>query len=314
MLASYLIRTYIVCLLAVNYFSAQESVAPIRLLPYKHEALYIPLAKDPAHAGHYKKADKLHSTQLHLNADSSFLFLHNTPDSSRITLGTYQRRGDKITLRWDSLNTLQFTSDRTKYSNYELTGVPQPLKIENWQYTVKESRIEPYVPIQKSEMLELLYTSKDLFKEGNEVIKDFKEINYEPSGNTIIVTYGDDQHKLFPKFRLWGFVIHDGSARIYRRTKKGFNWYGIPGVQIAQFDDIVIYTVGENRRYSYFSRGLDSPILPLKLKELKREFHDNKKFIALLKETFPVNRTLTDLDGHFNSYKVVELYLKSKSL
>jgi hypothetical protein len=296
------------------FFAAQNTAAPSLLLPYSHKIMFVTLTKDPGVIDYYRKIHTFTSSNLYLYKDTTFLFYHTSQEESRMAIGNYRRDKEYIYLYWDSLKTTGAVSDQAFYEKYISFGKPKPLVIKNWKYLVKETEIEPYIPVlaDADSRIELLYSSTEIFGTAGKIIHDFKSIKYDVSGNRIIVTYGDNETETIPKFRIWGFVIYNGaSPQVYRRTKLGFNWYGIPGAQIAQLDGIVIYTVGEQRRYSYFSRDLDSPILPLTLKELKREFHGNKKFIMLLTKEFHSNRILSDLDEHFNSYKVVELYLKS---
>jgi hypothetical protein len=127
------------------------------------------------------------------------------------------------------------------------------------------------------------------------------------------VVYKRNRKKLIQANKLWGFVVHENhEMKVYRRTPKGFNWYGIPGACIVQMNDLIIYTVGNDRAYSYFSKGLDTEIYPLELEYVKRAFVGDKDFIKLIDQEFKSDASLVKLNDALNSYQFIEVYRDHK--
>jgi hypothetical protein len=225
-----------------------------------------------------------------------------------MSLGWYNVYSGVYTLYWDSIKTEAAIKNPDFYKRYFKFKPPNVFKILRAGFMLDENTLVPLHRYSEKDRIELFASSKNLLKH-NVQIDDYKGVHYNTSGNKLVIVYEDNKEQEFHRDSIWGFVtFQNNSPKLYRVTPKGLNWYGFPGVMVAQIDQFIIYTVGEGRTYSYFSRDLNSKILPLNFKELKKEFKDKPDFVEKVYEEFGENKPLNSLDRQSNSYRVIELY------
>lgn len=170
----------------------------------------------------------------------------------------------------------------------------------------------PQVVECDSKSIGILFSPEDLYKKEYE-ISSFTNIDYNTSGTKLVISYEPNGRIEFPKDSVWGFVIHkNNDARVYRTTPQKYLIYGlpsaVPGVEVTQVDQFIIYTLGPKRSFSYFSKDLRSEILMLDTKELKKAFSNNKTFIDAISSEFGPLKSVARIDSKFNSFKVIEVY------
>lgn len=271
--------------------------------------------KVPGQPHYFKKTYPFSTTNLYLNADSSFVVYFVSVEHYQMAVGRWALNGNMYQLIGDSSKTRMAVTDPEFYKRYFKFKTPEPFYFDAVELVLDGTAlVRAHRGPGKESRIELLRNSQDLYKHNAE-IEDFNKIRYNQAGDKIVLQCGGQEFE-FPKNEIWGFLItQNNQSKVYRRTDKGFNWYGIPGAQIAQIDDFIIYTVGEDRLYSYFSRNLDSKILPLKYDELKKEFKDKPAFTGAVFKEFGANRSLNTMDNMVDGYRVMELYkVSEKSL
>lgn len=226
--------------------------------------------KVPGQPHYFKKTYPFSSTNLYLHADSSFVVYFVSVEHYQMAVGRWALNGNMYQLVGDSAKTRMAVTDPEFYKRYFKFKTPEPFYFDAVELVLDgNALVRAHRGPGTENRLELLRSSQDLYTHNAE-IEDFNKIRYNQAGDKIVVQCGGQEFE-FPKKEIWGFLItQNNQSKVYRRTDKGFNWYGIPGAQIAQIDDFIIYTVGEDRLYSYFSRNLDSKIFPLKYSELKK--------------------------------------------
>lgn len=270
--------------------------------------------KIPDQPNYFKKTYPYSSTNLYLNTDSSFVVYFISIEHYYMAVGRWTLNGSIYQLIGDSAKTRMVVTNPEFYKNYFKFQRPQPFYFDEVELVLDGNvLVRAHRNPGKESRIELLRNSQDLYKQNAE-IEGFSKISYNQSGDKIVVLCGAEEFE-FPKKEIWGFLItQNGKSKVYRRTDKGFNWYGIPGAQIAQINNFIIYTVGEDRLYSYFSRNLDSRIFPLRYNELKKEFKDKPAFTEAVLKEFGSNRPLNALDNMVDGYRVMELYRASEKL
>lgn len=266
----------------------------------------------PGQPHYFKKTYPYSTTNLYLNADSSFVVYFVSIEHYQMAVGRWAQNGNTYQLIGDSAKTRVAVNTSEFYKKYFKFKTPEPFYFDAVELVLDGTAlVRAHKGPGKENRIELLRSSQDLYRHNAE-IEDFRKIRYSSAGDKIVVVCGEQEFE-FPKKEIWGFLItQNNQSTVYRRTDKGFNWYGIPGAQIAQIDDFVIYTVGEDRLYSYFSRSLDSKIFPLKYPELQKEFKDKPKFTEAVLKEFGPNRSLNTLDHLVDGYRVMELYKVSE--
>lgn len=260
----------------------------------------------------FKKTYPYSSTNLYLYADSSFVIYFVSLEHYQMAVGRWALNGNMYQLSSDSAKTRMAVSNPEFYKTYFKFKTPEPFYFDAVELVLDGNvLVRAHKGPGKENRIELLRSAEDLYKHNAE-IENFSKISYNRAGDKLVLLCGEHTFE-FPKKEIWGFLItQNNQSKVYRRTDKGFNWYGIPGAQIAQMDDFIIYTVGEDRLYSYFSRTLDSKIFPLKYAELKKEFKDKPAFTEAVLKEFGANRSLNALDHIVDGYRVMELYKASE--
>ncbi len=263
---------------------------------------------------YFKKTYPYSTTNLYLNADSSFVVYFVSMEHYQMAVGRWTMDGAIYQLYGDSAKTRAAVINPEFYKKYFKFKVPTAFYFDAVELVLDGNALVCAHRAVEKNRIELLRSSQDLYKH-NAQIEGFGKIAYNQAGDKLLVTCAGEEFE-FPKKEIWGFLTtQNNQTQVYRRTDKGFNWYGFPGAQIVQIDKFIIYTVGEGRLYSYFSRNLDSKILPLKFKELKSEFKDKPAFIEAVLKEFGTNRSLNTLDDLVDGYRVMELYkLSEKTL
>jgi len=300
--------------LQVNFhgFFAQQSLGQgthkcSYFIPYSHvRDLDIVLLKDKDSL--YKRTFPYNSSILKLGKDSTFIYCYISKPSFDISTGKYSREGNIIILNWDSLKTAQIAIEPEVYKQYFMFKRPSPFKAEGVKFVCEKDKLIPVRSYTDFNRIEFLYSSADLYK-VNPGTDSLHTITYDLSGDKLIINYGEKTVREIPAKTVWGFAIFQNHAvKVYRRTPKGFNWYGMPGVRIVQLDKLIIYTVGEGPRYSYFSKDLDSEIYALTMPEVKKVFKNDKDFLNKVYREFGSNGAVNGSDDFLNSYKFIEMY------
>ena len=162
---------------------------------------------------------------------------------------------------------------------------------------------------EKNKRIELFFTSKQVYNNG-QVIDNFKRINYNREGDTIIVRTKSKKIK-FSKNSIWGYKIYhtNGATSLYRRDPEYRNWYSVPGIYITQVDSMTIYSMSGQREHLYFSKNLDSEIISLGMSQLQIAYKDNKIFLELINKIG--NLTDYNLVEGKRVYTIVKLYKES---
>lgn len=268
--------------------------------------------KVPDQPNYFKKTYPYSTTNLYLNADSSFVVYFVSIEYYQMAVGRWAQNGSVYQLIGDSSKTRMAVTNPDFYKRYFKFKAPEPFYFDAIELILDVNvLVRAHRGPGKESRIQLLKSSQDLYKHNAE-IENFDKIRYNQAGDKIVVQCEGEEFE-FPKKEIWGFLItQNNQSRVYRRTDKGFNWYGIPGAQIAQIDDFIIYTVGEDRLYSYFSRELDSKIFPLRYHELKKEFKDKPAFTEAVLKEFGPNRSLNTLDNVVDGYRIMELYKASE--
>jgi hypothetical protein len=309
-----MIRTAVAFLLFSFCSNAQQVIGgyqvPEYYIPYSHSlVLNNTLKKEKGKNNFFKRTYPYNSSGLELHADSSFVYYYVSDIAYEVSAGKYSMADNVITLNWDSLKTENTAIEPDFYREYFKSKKPTPFKIQNVKYILMDNELIPYRSYTNENRIEFIYRSGDLFKR-NKGVNNFKDIAYNKHGNRLIISYGKDQEMVLRADSIWGFAIYKNhKTQVYRRTAKGLNWYGIPGVQIAQLDKLIIYTVGEDRMYSYFSENLDSKIYALTMRDVEKLLRKNKELMLAIYKAFGRNGPLTTLDDYYyNSYKFIEVY------
>ncbi len=94
------------------------------------------LKKIPDPGNRFENQGKYHSAHLNLNCDNSFSYYIVFEGGYNLTLGTFSRTEDTITLSWDSLKTMQAISDSTIYNKFYKHSRPTALRIDSAKYKV----------------------------------------------------------------------------------------------------------------------------------------------------------------------------------
>lgn len=270
--------------------------------------LNIPMEKIPGKENQYAADHPYSSCHLNFYKDSTFVFYYVDSDLYRMACGKYFYINGVYVLYSDSISTAKAVVDPEFYKKFFKFKTPTAQKIERVAYIISGDLLLPFHNSQGKQKIELLNTSND-FLEHKLQMTAFRNLYYSLSGKEIVVDYNADKRVSVDVDSLWGFVIFKkGFLETYRKTPKGFNWYGMPGVQVVQTTPFVIYTVGEGRIYSYFSRDLNSRIYPLKLEQLKKEFKENQKFIEALNKEFGPHKLLSVKGEAPHSYRILEIY------
>lgn len=259
----------------------------------------------------YKKGDNQNFSLLELQRDSSFIYCYVSKWYFDIAKGRYKSDKNSVTLTWDSSETERIAKDPVFYKRHFKSGKPNPLKIQGIRFIHGENSLTPDLSMihpDKDDRLELLLKSRDLYK-MNSGIDSMVDIRYNVKGDRLLISHGKNSELQVPAKSVWGFVIfRKNNVEVYRRTSKGFNWYGIPGVKLVELDKLVLYTVGNDKRYTCFSRGLDAPIFMLEHKNIRKAFPDEREFQEIVKKEFPTEASLTEYDEFLRSYRFVEVY------
>lgn len=306
-------------MMAINS-KAQDSSSvhedlPCVFVPYSHGLiLNLSFNKDNEVPFCYKKENSFYfSSSLYLYPDSSFVYSYFSPGRFELSTGNYQRWGNLFRLDWDSLKTLEKANDPDFYKEYFKWMAPSPFAIRAVYYTLSDNHLSPYQPKNNEKGIRLLCSSAELYTSGKE-IPDFHSIRYNEDGKKLIVFYGDKKELKFSIDSIWGFITHlNGQTKVFRKTKKNFNWYGFPGIQVAQIDQLIFYYIGETRVYSYFSKDLNSEIYSLEINEIKKQFSGMPLFVKSVSKGISLTKPIHSLDEYYNSYKVLELYRNALS-
>lgn len=249
---------------------------------------------------------------LHLYEDSTFVFYYADAGHYKMAVGNYRFSKGTYVLDSDSLRTENAVSSPAFYKKYFKFKSPTALWIRGAAYFEAGDVLIPFYDLSKSK-IELLPASQDLLKHQIQM-RSFRSINYTANGKTVSVDFTGDSVVIVKLNSLWGFaILKSGSIKVYRTTPRGFNWYGMPGIEIVQTEPFIIYTVGEGRLYSYFSRDLNSKIHPLNFDKIQQEFKDKPEFVAAVEKEFGKNKPLNAPDPETKSYRVAELYKRSLS-
>lgn len=257
---------------------------------------------------HYSATFPYSSCNLFLYKDGSFVFYYVDVEVYKLARGTYIRKQDLYIIHSDSAATAKAITDPEFYKKYFKFKAPVALEIKLAAFFRDKELLIPFHNSQSKNKIELFRKSGD-FSKSRLKMAVFKDIHYDLKGKRIVVEYDELNEKIFPMDSIWGYKIFKrGLLQAYRTTPKGFNWYGIPGILIVQTEPFIIYTVGEERLYSYFSRDLNSKIYPLDFINIKREFRENKAFTNSVEKEFGAHKFLSVKGSTPGSYRILELY------
>jgi len=256
---------------------------------------------------HYSVTFPYSSCNLYLYKDSSFVFYYVDPNVYKLAKGRYVQKENVFVLHSDSVETVKAVADPEFYKKYFKFKVPIALSIKSAAFFTDKELLIPFHNSQNKK-IEIFKTSGDFITSKLEMTV-FRDIQYDLKGKRIVVGFDEINVQSFSPDSIWGYsVFKNGKLQAYRRTAKGFNWYGLPGICIVQTEPFIIYTVGEGRLYSYFSKDLNSKIYPLNLESIKKEFRENKVFVDAVSKEFGSNKLMNIKGSTANSYRILELY------
>lgn len=315
---------FLICVFFRSEVSSQvmvcESLIPTDYIAYSHGLLYNPtFFKDPTIPDLYKKeAEYRYSTGLYLYKDNTFIYYCYSPKEFVLSAGKYSEVDGRIVLNWDKIETDAKINDPEFYTRIFRYGKPQAFAIEKLIYFLNGNKLSPQVPDCQRHSIGILFSCKDLYKKELE-IEDFSTLQYNTEGTKLVILQSAGKRTEFPADSIWGFVIHDGvKAKVYRRIPKSAMVFGvqhtIPGMLLTQVDLFILYAVGAGRSYSFFSKDLNSEIVPLNANELKKAFPENNAFHEAVSSEFRMLKPIYSLDKKLNCYMVMEMYRSSLGL
>jgi len=299
--------------IACNAFSQKNSKVTTSEVYYSdNPILNIILEKVESPEICFKASYPYSSSNIYFYGDSTFVFYYVDVETYDMVVGKYSQKGRLTILVSDSAATAKAVRDPSFYKKYFKFKPPTALHIEQAAYFFEDDLLIPFHNSFEKDKIKLCSASRDFLSHKLQM-SVYKDIHYNLSGKRIVVDYSEKDKFSLSVDSLWGFItFKKGALKMFRTTPKGFNWYGVPGVQIVQTDPFIIYTVGEGRIYSYFSKDLNSKIYPLDLNNIKREFNGNTAFIKALNKEFGDRRVLSAKGRTTNSYRVLEIYKEAR--
>lgn len=153
----------------------------------------------------------------------------------------------------------------------------------------------------------LIYNSKQVGKSGSDTLK-IKNIHAALLSNSLIVKLDNNKKIVFKKDEVWGYQDQKG---IYYRYNEG-QFY-----KVQQLDALIIYSQRTgfkslDKDY-YFSKTLDSKIINLSRKNLKKEFSDNNCFLEKLDKELKWYHGYLSFDNADVGYIIENIYKQCKS-
>jgi hypothetical protein len=162
----------------------------------------------------------------------------------------------------------------------------------------------PYVVLGQKSKTRILFNSADINKVATDTL-NIKRIRSSFWTDTVVVHLkGNRKLKLAPE-KVWGYK--DKDQTVYR-------YYNGEFIEVRQIDDIIVYRKvrGAKPRTTtfYISKTLDSEMLKLNSKNIKKLFADNPCFLNKIENEFKWYQDYSSFDKTNGTYKLVE-YLKA---
>lgn len=278
----------------------------ILLSKYTFNPLPKVIEKTKGELSKYSYKDTYNKYGIEFLSDSSYIYYALSSSYYEISVGKYNFKKNVIVLNWDSLKTHKAVNDPQFYIKYFKHKKPESLKIIDARY----ERTPTALIADNTQNIEIFFTSKDIFKEGLS-IDSILEINYNLSGDKIIITKESKKNIAFKIDTLWGYKLRKNNSHdIFRKVYKGTNWYNLPGLQVAQIDSLIIYILGAGKTYAYFSKNLDSQIYSLNTTGIKEAFKDNKQFAEVFVKELNKLPSYTSINEETKSFRIIEVYRK----
>jgi cobalt-zinc-cadmium resistance protein CzcA len=164
-----------------------------------------------------------------------------------------------------------------------------------------------------------IYTTESQFIQGHPdrqitLIQDEEAIQYK-SKETLVLK-SENGAEVIPFGSMYGYSLNEKLYRAYG-TKGVFNWYGY--YEVLDNKELVLYARRIHHRKGgpavnyFFSKGINGPVKPLTLHEIKNNFKENPSFVTAVKSVFKKDYAALARKDSIGNTLFNQLYQQSKN-
>lgn len=164
-----------------------------------------------------------------------------------------------------------------------------------------------------------IYTTESQFIQGNPdrqiTLKQEEEAIQYKSQETLVLN-SENGMVIIPFGSIYGYTLNEKLYRAYG-TKGIFNWYGY--YEVLDNKELVLYARKIHHRKGgpavnyFFSKGINSPVKPLTLHEIKINFEENPAFVVAVKSEFKKDYAALARKDSSGNTLFNQLYQQSKN-